>query len=102
MKFVLATLFVLSSVSAYSADLKSTLSQIEFDRNAKCMKTGESFLNLCLGNTPGAIGDRCTRTLKYTCISNSKDFKLKIRVVEDYNTLTRSRETKVLKISYQD
>jgi hypothetical protein len=106
MKFFIATIISLSAFAAHSADLKTTVSEIEFERNAVCSRTGGSFLNLCSGSVPRngepSVSYTCTYTAKYRCISNSSDFRLILRVREAYNPRTYVRESKVTRVTYKN
>jgi len=102
-KFIIA-LSTLMSVSAFGANLSTTIADIELTHNAVCTRTGGSWFNLCSSSIPRpgemSVAYSCTYSAKFHCISNADDFKLKIRVVEAYNYSTQSREARVVKVKY--
>ncbi|HXH76804.1 MAG TPA: hypothetical protein VNJ08_17675 [Bacteriovoracaceae bacterium] len=108
MKFLIAFVFSFAAFSAFSADLSSTVSKIEFDRSARCERTGGSLFNFCSGSMP-RMGDAsvpytCIYTAKYRCISygeSATNFTMKIKVKESYSHATLERVSKVLKVSYK-
>ena len=101
MKLLVLAVFAFCSLSAFSADLRSTLRDIEVTRNAKCVQKSVGF-KFCSGlsqsypNTYEYQRERreaealrvCTYTIRYNCISNSGDFDLRVQVRETRNTTT--------------
>lgn len=106
MKYVFYTLLSLLTLNTFAASVSETISRIETERNAKCERTGGSLFNFCSGSIP-RDGERsvpytCAYSAKFTCYSNGKDFRLKLRVLEGYNYLTQERESRVTKVKYLD
>lgn len=93
MKFIAATLIALSSFSAFSAGIDTTIAKIEAQKDAVCSRTSISAFNFCTG--PATYEARlCYYSVKYTCYSTDGDFSVKLRVRES------SKGTKVTKVSY--
>lgn len=93
MKFIVTALIALSSFSAFSADINTTIANIEADKNAVCSRTGVSAFNFCTG--PETYEARvCWYSVKYSCYSTEGDFKVKLRVKES------DRSSKVTKVTY--
>lgn len=106
MKLLIAFVFSFAAFSAFSADLKSTITEIEADESARCTRTRGSLMNLCSGSVTNMGGHSemysCTYTVSYKCSSHTSapDFKVKLRVTESYNEDTEMRESRVVKVTY--
>ncbi len=89
-RMIIASLLLLSTF-AYSSTVAETISSIEVQKNAKCerVKVGS---NLCLNYV-------CYRTDKIFCVSNSGDFKAKLKIKVIKNPAGNSIE-KVRKVIF--
>lgn len=97
MKFIMAMIVSLMTVSAFASSVSDKVAQIEMDRNVKCSYVKSSFA-ICLG-TPRAVAT-CRYTQSYSCYG-AESFKLKLKVKEYYDYSSNSRETKVTSVSIQ-
>lgn len=100
MKYLTVALLSMLSLSAFAANINDTVARIEFEENAKCVRTGQSRFNFCTGGI-GAGDSRyntCFYTAKFDCVSNAGDFELKLKVKESYNFDTQKREARVRKV----
>jgi hypothetical protein len=111
MKTLLFTMIATCSLSAFSADLATTIREVEQDKNAKCSMTSEGQL-LCSGrldrhglkpNPQSPFYFRtCWQNIKFNCVSNENDFTLKARVRERYNSAERTSEVQVTKLIFSN
>ncbi len=91
MKTLAALLITLSSFSAFSASVETTIAKIESDREAVCSRTNISAFNICTG--PATYEARiCYSTVTYSCYASDEDFTVKLRVRDSQ---TGSKVTKV-------
>lgn len=93
MKFLAVALIALSSFSAFSAGINSTIAKIESNKDAVCSRTGVSAFNFCTG--PASYEARlCYYSVKYACYSTPGDFTVKLRVKESV------KGSEVTKVTY--
>ena len=77
-------LFIISlamlSFNLWAGSIEETVRDIEIEHNAHCVQMTRSIFSKCLG-TP----QTCFYNIKYKCFSESAQFNLKLKVVENYN-----------------
>jgi hypothetical protein len=68
------------SLNLMAATIEETVRNIEIERNAHCVQMTRSIFSKCLG-----IPQTCFYNIKFNCFSETAEFKLKLKVVENYN-----------------
>ncbi len=62
----------------YAGSVDEAVRNLEIERNAKCIESSRSTFSKCFG-TPKT----CYYSIKYKCISNQNEFRLKVKVREN-------------------
>ena len=71
------------SMNLWANSIEDTVRRIEIDHNAHCIQTRQSTFSKCFG-----YPQTCFYNIKFNCLSESAQFKLKLKVVENYNGTT--------------
>jgi hypothetical protein len=75
MKTIAIAGLVCLTFNVYAGSVHEAVRKIEIERNAKCVETSRSLFSKCFGSPK-----TCYYSIKYKCISNQNDFRLKVKV----------------------